>query len=316
VTAVKTFSCSRGLGSGLRSARRGRFTQAELAELVGTTQPAIACLEAGQGGMAAFLAAVGALGLELSGRGLPPGETLGVRLAVARRRQGLGLAAVAALAHVAEVTVTALERDASRSHVRIVDRVARALSCGLMLVPAGTSASFFGGGAGHSSAHQGWRTPQDLLDRLYAVFGPRFDLDPCSPTRDARTAPIRAKRHMTAEDDALSSPWSAGTAYVNPPYGRELKKWIAKAHHEHSIGNVGTLVLLIPARPDTAAWHAHIADRAYVIMLKGRLCFADETGDAAPAPFPSALVVYGPTEGHIEALKREFGDSWHLPVTA
>ena len=311
---VKTYSCHGGLGKGLRLARHGRLTQAELAELVGTTQPAVAYLESGQGGMAAFQAATAALGLELSGRGLPPGETLGERFRSARRRQGFSLAALAEEASVSEVTVTALERDATRCHVRVVDRVAGALGCRLMLVPIGMAPSFYAG-AGNTSVHQAWQTPQDLLEQLYLVFG-KFDLDPCSPTADPRSAPVKAKRYLTADDDALAVSWSAETAFINPPYDKALKKWIAKCYYEYSSGNTKTLVLLIPARPDTRAWHAHVAGKGHIVMFKGRLCFTDEMGEAGPAPFPSALVVYGPTEGHIDGLKREFADSWHLPVTA
>lgn len=53
---------------------------------------------------------------------------------------------------------------------------------------------------------------------LYSVFG-RFDLDPCSPRKAA--APVRARVHLTAEDDGLSLAWH-GTVFVNPPYGRRL----------------------------------------------------------------------------------------------
>ena len=49
------------------------------------------------------------------------------------------------------------------------------------------------------------------------------------------------------------------------------------------------VVLLIPARTDTAYWHDHAAS-ATVWFLRGRLRFND--GSQA-APFPSALVVWG-----------------------
>ena len=50
------------------------------------------------------------------------------------------------------------------------------------------------------------------------------------------------------------------------------------------------MVALLPARPDTAYWHEHVAGRAVVYFLRGRLRFSD--GEQA-APFPSALVLWG-----------------------
>lgn len=81
--------------------------------------------------------------------------------------------------------------------------------------------------------------------------------------------------------------------FMNPPYGREIKDWIKKAHDEH-FQNKTTVVCLIPARTDTSYWHDYIFNKATEIrFLKGRIKFErpDGTkGDAAP--FPSAVVVY------------------------
>lgn len=41
--------------------------------------------------------------------------------------------------------------------------------------------------------------------------------------------------------------------FCNPPYGRELPKWIKKAHDEAEKGAL--VVMLIPARTDTRAFH-------------------------------------------------------------
>ena len=123
---------------------------------------------------------------------------------------------------------------------------------------------------------------EELLAALHTVFG-RFDLDPCAP-RSSRTR-VRARRHLTAEDDGLSAPWH-GVVFVNPPYGRTLGVWVAKARREVELGHARTVVALLPARPDTTYWHEHVAGRAVVYFLKGRLRFG--SGDQA-APFPSAL---------------------------
>lgn len=109
--------------------------------------------------------------------------------------------------------------------------------------------------------------------------------------------PVKARVRYTAEDDGLSLPWH-GAAYVNPPYGRTLSAWVEKARREHDEGNARAVVLLIPARTDTAYWHDHVAS-ATAWFLRGRLKFND--GPQA-APFPSALVVWGATPEEVAAL--------------
>ena len=79
--------------------------------------------------------------------------------------------------------------------------------------------------------------------------------------------------------------------FCNPPYGREIGKWVQKAYEEAQAGT--PIVLLIPARTDTSYFHEYIYGKAEVRFVRGRLRFTDEDGHAAdPAPFPSMLVIY------------------------
>ena len=79
-----------------------------------------------------------------------------------------------------------------------------------------------------------------------------------------------------------------GRVFCNPPYGRELPKWVDKAYRESLDG--ATVVMLIPARPDTSYWHNIIFPHAAAICyLKGRLRFGRSDQGA---PFPSAIVVF------------------------
>jgi len=41
---------------------------------------------------------------------------------------------------------------------------------------------------------------------------------------------------------------------MNPPYGAEIAKWMAKAH-DSAAHEGATVVCLVPARTDTAWWH-------------------------------------------------------------
>ena len=79
--------------------------------------------------------------------------------------------------------------------------------------------------------------------------------------------------------------------FCNPPYGRETGKWVRKAYEEARSG--ATVVLLIPARPDTTYFHDYIYGRAEIRFVRGRLRFTDEEGNTyPPAPFPSMVVIY------------------------
>src|SRR5262249_4573657 len=116
--------------------------------------------------------------------------------------------------------------------------------------------------------------------------------------------------HFTVEDDGLEQPWF-GVTFVNPPYGRALSAWVSKAKSEVELGNAKTVVACIPARTDTAYFHEAIANAAAVFFLRGRLTFGTK-GQAAPAPFPSLLAVWGGTEAQLTALARAMPRAWNV----
>lgn len=82
--------------------------------------------------------------------------------------------------------------------------------------------------------------------------------------------------------------------FCNPPYSRRIQDWVRKAYEESR--KPGTIVvMLIPARTDTAYFHDYIfhgkADE--IRFLRGRLRFTDEDGNTkGTAPFPSAVVIW------------------------
>ncbi|MEN2381712.1 DNA N-6-adenine-methyltransferase [Staphylococcus warneri] len=133
----------------------------------------------------------------------------------------------------------------------------------------------------YSSKSNEWATPQNLFDKLNDEFN--FTLDPCATDENAKCS-----KYFTFEDDGLSKDWSNDVVFMNPPYGREIKKWIKKAYEESLNG--ATVVCLIPARTDTTYWHDFIFKKTNDIrFLRGRLKFGNSKNSA---PFPSAIVVY------------------------
>ncbi len=69
-----------------------------------------------------------------------------------------------------------------------------------------------------------WETPQDLFNVLHEEF--EFDLDAAANDRNAKCT-----RYFTKEQDALSQQWE-GSVFCNPPYGREIPKFLDKAYTE------------------------------------------------------------------------------------
>ncbi len=115
-----------------------------------------------------------------------------------------------------------------------------------------------------SSKRMDWETPKDLFRSLDEEF--HFTLDPASTDENAL-----CKKHFTEKEDGLVQSWAGETVYCNPPYGRNLPAWIEKAYREALKG--ATVVMLIPARTDTKAFHNFIYGKAEIRFIRGRLRF-------------------------------------------
>ena len=135
-----------------------------------------------------------------------------------------------------------------------------------------------------SSKTDMWLTPQDLFDRLNAIH--HFTLDVCATAENAK-----CHHYLSPEIDGLSKDWK-GVCWMNPPYGKEIGKWVAKALQESLEG--AKVVCLLPARTDTRWWH-DFAMHGKIEFIRGRLKFG---GSKNSAPFPSAIVIFEtqPTE--------------------
>lgn len=123
-------------------------------------------------------------------------------------------------------------------------------------------------------------TPQEFFDIYDDIFS--FTLDVCATLKNAK-----CDKFYTIKDNGLSKRW-IGSCWMNPPYGREIIKWMKKAYK--SSLNDATVVCLIPARTDTLWWHEY-AMKGEIEFIRGRLKFG---GHKNYAPFPSVIVVFKP----------------------
>lgn len=123
-----------------------------------------------------------------------------------------------------------------------------------------------------------WSTPQDFFDRLDWKY--HFTLDAAATAENAKCA-----RFFTAEDDGLTKNWGGQIVFCNPPYGREIGRWVRKGYEE---AKAAVVVMLLPARTDTHWFHDYCV-KGNITFLRGRLKFG---GAKDAAPFPSMLVEF------------------------
>lgn len=133
-----------------------------------------------------------------------------------------------------------------------------------------------------SSESGNWATPQDFFDKLNEEF--HFTLDPCADDFNHK-----CEKYYTKEQDGLTQDWSGESVFCNPPYGRDVPKWVRKCFEEVYSGRCRLAVMLLHARTDTRWFHDYIYHRAEVRFVKGRLRFG---GMKQAAPFPSMVVVF------------------------
>lgn len=134
---------------------------------------------------------------------------------------------------------------------------------------------------GFTSNSDDWATPQNLFNYLNDKF--HFTLDPCADKYNHK-----CEKYYTEMDSGLSHSWKDETVFMNPPYGKNIKYWVAKAYTE-SKNNAITVIGLLPARTDTKWFHDYCIKSSEIIFIKGRLKFGDGLNSA---PFPSIIIIW------------------------
>ena len=142
-----------------------------------------------------------------------------------------------------------------------------------------------------SSATDLWYTPPGFFAELDKEFN--FVLDPCANKGNYKCANWFGPDHPDpSRRNGLEQDWASevtsiggGSVFMNPPYGRTIKLWVAAAN-KCALNGI-TCVCLLPARTDTQWFHDYCIHNE-VRFIKGRLKFG---GNKNSAPFPSCVVV-------------------------
>jgi len=124
-----------------------------------------------------------------------------------------------------------------------------------------------------------WATPQYFFDKYNFIYN--FTLDVCADHTNNKCS-----EYFTKEMDGLKQSWKGHTCWMNPPYGREIGKWVKKAYEESLEGT--TVVCLLPSRTDTKWFHDYCV-KGSIEFIKGRLKFGNSKNSA---PFPSMVVIF------------------------
>lgn len=280
----------------VRATRRQQgLRQADVATRAGLSQSAVADLERGLGTMQVLGAVMRVIDMRLTG--LPREQTLGARVRAARARKGWSLDRTATAAGISKGAVLRVEAGTAR--VVSFEAVVAAL------VPSATVRSrkpdrsnWAGGGRDQRF------TPEPFLDTLIAVLGP-IDLDPAGH----RDSPVRAASVFYQENDGLSQPWSGDLVFVNPPYSQQAV-WIPKAFAEWTSGRCRRVIMLLPVRTSSRAFHDIIAVHADTLFLRDRLKFGGMTYTAA---FPNLLAAFGLEREEVAAMRQEFSSVYLAP---
>ena len=138
-----------------------------------------------------------------------------------------------------------------------------------------------------------WSTPDGIFKMLDMEFG--FTMDVCAEKWNAK-----CNRYLTPEIDGLSVEWY-GVCWMNPPYGREIGKWIQKAHEESARG--AEVVCLVPARTETEWWHKYCMRAHEIRFVRKRIHFEDPDGRSGRPRFGSAIVVFNGIKSGMAKLR-------------
>lgn len=140
-----------------------------------------------------------------------------------------------------------------------------------------------------------WATPPALFLALNQEFD--FTIDVAADSGNAHV-----ERYFDTDTDALRQSWAGERVFCNPPYGRDLGRWVKKAYGE-AIDNGALVVMVLPARTGNSWFHNWCLPHAEVRFIRGRLGFTVGTPNTRRrAPFDSMIVIFRPWQiahGHI-----------------
>lgn len=114
-----------------------------------------------------------------------------------------------------------------------------------------------------SSKNMCWCTPQDFFDKLNEEF--HFVLDAAATDKTAK-----CQKYFTPETNGLLQSWNyGGSVFCNPPYGREIGKWVKKAYDEAK--SLHIFMIIFMGKPKSVLFEVGYDLRTRMVMLQIQL---------------------------------------------
>ena len=111
-----------------------------------------------------------------------------------------------------------------------------------------------------------YSTPLGLIEPLIKEFN--LITDVCASDKNHKLP-----KYWTKEDNALNKAWE-GNCWMNPPFSRDLNKWVRKACND-ARKYKGVKVCLVPVRSNTKWWD-EVTQFAEIRFINGEVNFNDE----------------------------------------
>lgn len=136
---------------------------------------------------------------------------------------------------------------------------------------------------GKNSSNE-WETPFEFFNTLHTEF--HFTIDVCATEENKKL-----HNYYSPQDNGLLKEWK-GTCWMNPPYSKEIGRWIGKAWESAQGG--ATVVALIQGRSvDTIWFHKYVMHSSEIRIIRDRLHFG-LNGVFSRANFPSMVIIFKP----------------------
>ncbi len=154
---------------------------------------------------------------------------------------------------------------------------------------------------GDSDASVEWYTPPEFIEMALEVLK-EIDLDPAS--NELAQGWIKAAHYYTQADDGLAQEWK-GRIWCNPPYGRQVNKWLEKALASYQDEKAEAIILLL--NRTGASWYKHLLRQVTAVCeVDKRIAFIDANGHRQSSPrYYNDFVYLGKD---VETFSRVFGE--------
>lgn len=167
-------------------------------------------------------------------------------------------------------------------------------------------------GNGHTSLREDYYTPAEHIACVRAAMD-GIDLDPASSPLANKT--VGARHIFTRAENGLVQPWE-GRVFMNPPYGDEAPRWVAKLLMEFHAGRIEqAIALLRVGAASGVSWFPPLWEFP-LCFLPQRIKFVDPLGGPSSPDHGSVFVALGIEPERFAAAFLPLGGRVFVPLEA